>query len=65
MGIHLRVLNESSVLSNMPWFQSFLRFFALYCIGQISQSQHNVGYHGCLVPGSFLTCLDIFETEQR
>ena len=39
--IHCIALAEYSQMStHMPWFQSFFRFFVLFCIGQISHQQH-------------------------
>ena len=39
--IHWKALAESSQMStHLPGFQSFVRFFASFCIGQISHQQH-------------------------
>ena len=49
VGIHLKALAEYSQMStHLPGFRSFFRFFALYCIGQISHQQHK-GYKEFLV----------------
>ena len=41
VGIHWIALTEYSQMStHMPGFQSFLRFLASFCIGQISHQQH-------------------------
>ena len=41
LGIHLKALIEYSQMStHLPGFQSFSRFFDLFCIGQISHQQH-------------------------
>ena len=40
-GVHLIAVPECSQMStHLPVFQSFLRFFASFCIGQISYQQH-------------------------
>ena len=41
VGIHWIALAEYSQMStHVPGFQSFFRFFASFCIGQISNHQH-------------------------
>ena len=41
VGIHLKALAEYSQMStHLPGFWSFSRFFASYCISQISHQQH-------------------------
>ena len=40
-GIHSKALAEySQINTHVPGFQSFFRFFASFCIGQISHQQH-------------------------
>ena len=42
VGIHWIALAEYSQMStHVPGFQSSFRFFASFCIGQISHQQHN------------------------
>ena len=41
VGIHLKALTEYFQMStNLPGFQSFSRYFAYFCIGQISHQQN-------------------------
>ena len=41
VGIHKKALAEYSQMSiNVPGFRPFLRFYASFCIGQISHQQH-------------------------
>ena len=59
VGIHWIALAEYSQMStHVPGFQSFFRFFASFCIGQISHHQHKggaiMGY--CWLESEGLTC---------
>ena len=35
--------------THLPWFRSFLRFYALFCFDQISQQQHRVNIQPLLI----------------
>ena len=45
VGIHWKALAEySQMRTHVPVFRSFFRFFASFCIGQISHQQHKGQY---------------------
>ena len=54
IGTHWIALTEYSQMStHLPGFQSFLKFFALFCIGQISHQQHKGQQYGWPEMGHF------------
>ena len=61
VGIHWNALTEYFHMStHLPGFQSFFRFFASFCIGQISHQQHK-GYSTSSCIYALLMCIWIIK----